>query len=60
MSKRKPGGQPGNTNAKSQNPKTSWLQVKCTPAQKKSWFEAAAAGEKSLSEWVIETLDANI
>jgi hypothetical protein len=34
----------------------SWLQVRCTPAQKARWVRAA--GGKKLSEWVVRSLNA--
>lgn len=36
---------------------STWLQVRCTPAQKNGWNRAARADGKTLSKWVIESLE---
>ncbi|WP_446807965.1 hypothetical protein ACH50O_11660 [Methylomonas sp. 2BW1-5-20] len=51
------GAQYGNTNAQiADQPATSQLQIRCTPAEKALWVHASS-GEK-LSEWVRSTLNA--
>lgn len=56
---KKPGAKPGNTNAQAgETPATSFLQIRCTPAEKAAWVHAAK-GHK-LSDWVKKTLNANV
>jgi len=35
---------------------TSYLHIRCTPQQKKSWQEAAKAAGQKLSQWVLSRL----
>lgn len=54
--KSKPGAKPGNTNAQRDlQPATSWLQVRCTPAEKAAWVKSA--GGQKLSDWVRQRLN---
>ncbi|WP_427501389.1 hypothetical protein ACQE3E_06720 [Methylomonas sp. MED-D] len=56
LKKSKPGAKPGNTNAQTgDQPATSTLQIRVTPAEKAAWVHAAA-GEK-LSNWVRGALN---
>ena len=48
-------GSTGNQNAVKDNPKTSILNVRCTPSDKGTWVHAA--GGQKLAEWVTIALN---
>jgi hypothetical protein len=48
-------GSTGNQNAVKDNPKTSILNVRCTPSDKGTWVQAA--GGQKLAEWVTTALN---
>lgn len=55
---KKPGAQPGNQNAVSDNPATSTVVFRCTPQEKAAWVRSAQAADMKLTEWIKKKINA--